>query len=142
MSRRPPRSTLTDTLFPYTTRCRSVWKFPSPAEGPEVMPSVVIAPLVGHDPAFYRLGYGGGFFDRTLAKLRAAAPDSPPLKIGVGDGSGTIPSIRPQPYDIPMDVILTEAGRQACRGWVEAHAAAVPPTLIVSLGLEDRKRVV
>src|SRR3546814_7799936 len=61
------------------------------------MPSVVIAPLVGHDPACYRLGYGGGFFDRTLAKLRAAAPDSPPLKIGVGDGSGTIPSIRPQP---------------------------------------------
>src|SRR3546814_11133721 len=86
-----------------------VWKIPIPAEGPEVMPSVVIAPLVGHDPACYRLGYGGGFFDRTLATLRAAAPDSPPLKIGVGDGSGTIPSIRPQPYDIPLDVILTEA---------------------------------
>src|SRR3546814_1596049 len=35
-----------------------VWKIPIPAEGPEVMPSVVIAPLVGHDPACYRLGYG------------------------------------------------------------------------------------
>jgi 5,10-methenyltetrahydrofolate synthetase len=86
-----------------------VWKIPIPAEGPEVVPQVVIAPLVGHDPACYRLGYGGGFFDRTLASLAEA-----PLKIGVGDGSGAIASIFPQPYDIPMDVILTEAGRQDC----------------------------
>jgi 5,10-methenyltetrahydrofolate synthetase len=88
-----------------------VWKIPIPAEGPEVTPSVVIAPLVGHDPACYRLGYGGGFFDRTLAAMKVA-----PLKIGVGDGSGAIASIFPQPHDIAMDVILTEAGRQDCRG--------------------------
>jgi len=86
-----------------------VWKIPIPAEGPEVTPSVVIAPLVGHDPACYRLGYGGGFFDRTLAGFA-----EPPLKIGVGDGSGAIASIFPQPHDIPMDVIVTEAGRQDC----------------------------
>lgn len=83
-----------------------VWKIPIPAEGPEVVPEVVIAPLVGHDPACFRLGYGGGFFDRTLAGFAEK-----PLTIGVGDGSGAIASIYPQAHDIPMDVILTEAGR-------------------------------
>ena len=96
---------------PGTKMAHGVWKIPIPAEGPEVTPRVVIAPLVGHDPQCYRLGYGGGFFDRTLEKLIAAAPDRPPLKIGVGDGSGAIASIFPQAHDIPMDVILTEAGR-------------------------------
>lgn len=84
-----------------------VWKIPIPAEGPEVLPDVVIAPLVGHDPGCYRLGYGGGFFDRTLA-----AHPGTPLVIGVGDGSGAIASIFPQTYDIPMDVIVTESGVQ------------------------------
>lgn len=87
-----------------------VWKIPIPAEGPEVVPSVVIAPLVGHDPQCYRLGYGGGFFDRTLAGLPGDR-----LAIGVGDGSGAIASIYPQPHDIPMDVILTEGSRQERR---------------------------
>jgi 5,10-methenyltetrahydrofolate synthetase len=84
-----------------------VWNIPIPAEGPEVTPGVVIAPLVGHDPGCYRLGYGGGFFDRTLA-----AHPGKPLVIGVGDGSGAIASIFPQAYDIPMDVIVTEVGVQ------------------------------
>lgn len=87
-----------------------VWKIPIPAEGPEVTPDVVIAPLVGHDPGCYRLGYGGGFFDRTLAVHPGA-----PLKIGVGDGSGAIASIFPQAYDIPMDILITEAGVQRPR---------------------------
>jgi 5,10-methenyltetrahydrofolate synthetase len=94
----------------WTPGCRmthGVWKIPIPAEGPEVVPEVVIAPLVGHDPDCYRLGYGGGFFDRTLAAFAEK-----PLAIGVGDGSGAIASIFPQAHDIPMDVILTEAGRQ------------------------------
>ena len=44
-----------------------VWNIPIPADGDEVLPDVVIAPVVGFDSACYRLGYGGGFFDRTLA---------------------------------------------------------------------------
>jgi 5,10-methenyltetrahydrofolate synthetase len=94
----------------WTPGCRmahGVWKIPIPAQGPEVVPDVVVAPLVGHDPGCYRLGYGGGFFDRTLAGFAEK-----PLTIGVGDGSGAIASIYPQAHDIPMDVILTEAGRQ------------------------------
>lgn len=48
---------------------RGVWNILVPSHGPAVLPSVVIAPLVGFDQSNYRLGYGGGFFDRTLAVM-------------------------------------------------------------------------
>lgn len=92
---------------PGIAMAQGVWKIPVPAEGPEVTPAVVVAPLVGHDPGCYRLGYGGGFFDRTLATHPGA-----PLVIGVGDGSGAIASIFPQAHDVPMDIVITEAGVQ------------------------------
>jgi 5,10-methenyltetrahydrofolate synthetase len=81
---------------------RGVWNIPFPADGAAVVPTVLIAPLVGFDPAGYRLGYGGGFFDRTLAALNQR-----PLAIGVGHPVGAIPTIYPQPHDIPMDWIVT-----------------------------------
>ncbi len=84
---------------------RGVWNIPFPADGPEIIPDVVIAPLVGFDPAGYRLGYGGGFFDRTLASL----PRRPRI-FGVGYTQAAIPTIHPQPHDIPMDAIITEKG--------------------------------
>ena len=62
----------------------------------------MIAPLVGVDPQNYRLGYGGGFFDRTLAAM-----PSKPLVIGVGYEMQRIATIYPQPHDIPMDRIVT-----------------------------------
>ncbi|MBL8578872.1 MAG: 5-formyltetrahydrofolate cyclo-ligase [Mesorhizobium sp.] len=80
---------------------KGVWNIPIPAEGRPVIPDVVIAPLVGVDPGNYRLGYGGGFFDRTLAALPRQ-----PLVIGVGYEMQRIPTIRPQPHDIPMDRIV------------------------------------
>jgi len=83
---------------------RGVWNIPVPAEGAEVLPDIVIAPVVGFDPAGYRLGYGGGFFDRTLA----AAPRRPRV-IAVGYGMAAIPTIHPQAHDIPMDLIVTES---------------------------------
>jgi 5-formyltetrahydrofolate cyclo-ligase len=49
---------------------RGLWKIPYPADGEILLPTVVIAPLVGFDPCCYRLGYGGGFFDRTLAQMK------------------------------------------------------------------------
>ena len=82
---------------------RGVWNIPFPAEGQEVAPDIVIAPLVGFDRGGYRLGYGGGFFDRTLA---AMAPK--PLVLGVGSSRLAIPTIFPQPHDVPMDAIVTE----------------------------------
>ena len=82
---------------------RGVWSIPVPAEGREVVPDVVIAPVVGFDRRCYRLGYGGGFFDRTLAALR-----NKPQIIGVGASHAEIPTIHPQPHDVPMDMIVTE----------------------------------
>ena len=83
---------------------KGVWNIPVPAEGATVIPDVVIAPVVGYDPARYRLGYGGGFFDRTLAALPAK-----PLVIGIGYAMQAIPTIHPLPHDIAMDRIVTEA---------------------------------
>lgn len=66
-------------------------------------PDIVLAPLVAFDAAGYRLGYGGGYFDRTLASL---APR--PLTIGVGYACCAVNDLRPTPHDIPMDILVTE----------------------------------
>jgi 5-formyltetrahydrofolate cyclo-ligase len=84
---------------------RGIWNIPIPAEGREMLPDIVISPLVGFDPQRYRLGYGGGFFDRTLA-----AHPGKPLVVGVGYSSQHIPTIHPQWHDIPMHAIITERG--------------------------------
>ena len=81
---------------------KGVWNIPIPAEGLPVVPDAVIAPLVGVDPGNYRLGYGGGFFDRTLATLPRK-----PLVIGIGYEMQEIPTIYPQSHDIPMDKVVT-----------------------------------
>ncbi len=87
---------------PHARLARGLWKIPYPADGVELDPTVVIAPLVGFDRACYRLGYGGGFFDRTLAQ-RAPRP----LAIGVGYPSAALQTIFPQVHDVPMDWIVT-----------------------------------
>lgn len=79
------------------------YDIPVPATHAAVRPDIVVAPLVGFDAANYRLGYGGGYFDRTLT---AMAPR--PLAIGVGFELGRLPSIFPRPHDVPMDLIVTE----------------------------------
>jgi 5-formyltetrahydrofolate cyclo-ligase len=81
-----------------------VWGIPIPQRREVVAPQAVLAPLVGFDRKCYRLGYGGGYFDRTLAAL---APR--PLAIGVGFELSQIDTIHPQDFDIPMDLIVTEA---------------------------------
>jgi 5,10-methenyltetrahydrofolate synthetase len=82
-----------------------VWNIPVPATTAEVVPDIVIAPVVGFDRACYRLGYGGGFFDRTLATMKNF-----PRKLGVGYRQQALLTIYPQPNDIPMDMIITEQG--------------------------------
>jgi 5-formyltetrahydrofolate cyclo-ligase len=82
-----------------------VFGLPVPVDGAIVAPGAVLAPPIGFDAHGFRLGYGGGFFDRTLA---AAAPR--PLALGLAREAGRIATIHPQPHDIPMDFILTEAG--------------------------------
>jgi len=87
------------------------WNIPVPPPDAErLTPEVTLAPVVGWDEAGYRLGYGGGYFDRTLAAL---APR--PLVIGVGPQAARIATIYPQPHDIAMTAIVTEAGVQIGR---------------------------
>jgi len=82
-----------------------VWNIPVPVAGTVVIPDIVIAPVVGYDRACYRLGHGGGFYDRTLVAL----PRRPRI-LGVGYERLALRTIYPQTYDVPMDAILTEAG--------------------------------
>lgn len=92
---------------PETRMERGHWKIPvPPATAQALIPEVTLAPLVGWDEAGFRLGYGGGYFDRTLAALSPR-----PFVIGVGVQSARIATIFPQPYDIAMSVIVTEEGR-------------------------------
>ncbi len=78
---------------------------PTPIDGPFVTPDLILLPLNGFDAAGYRLGYGGGFFDRTLAALSPR-----PLAVGVGFEINRLPSIRPEAHDQRLDWLVTEAG--------------------------------
>lgn len=79
---------------------------PVPADSaPQATPDLVLLPMNGFDREGYRLGYGSGFFDRTLASLERR-----PVVIGICFEHGRVDTIRPQPHDIPMDYVVTEAG--------------------------------
>ncbi|MCV2879393.1 5-formyltetrahydrofolate cyclo-ligase [Sedimentimonas flavescens] len=94
---------------PETRMARGVWNIPvPPPEAPAVTPHIALAPLVGWTSDRYRLGYGGGYFDRTLAALRPK-----PFVIGIGFAAAQLATIFPQPHDIPLDLILTEKGVEA-----------------------------
>jgi len=93
---------------PWTPGCEmvlGVWNIPIPDTNERVTPRLLLAPVVGFDPQRYRLGYGGGYFDRTLAALSGAR-----TVIGVGYDSQALATIHPLPHDIPMDRIVTESG--------------------------------
>lgn len=93
---------------PDTVMVRGDWNILVPPPEADVLtPSIALAPLVGWDGDGFRLGYGGGYFDRTLAALNPR-----PFTIGIGFQSARLTTIFPQPHDIPLDVILTEAGMQ------------------------------
>ncbi len=79
------------------------YRIPEPESGATLHPDILLAPLVGFDAANYRLGYGKGYFDRTLAL------DPRPVAIGIGFELSFVASVFPRRHDIPMDFILTEA---------------------------------
>ena len=83
---------------------RGIWNIPEPATVETVVPDITLAPVVGFSDDGYRLGYGGGYFDRTLAAL---APR--PLSIGVGLEIQRIETIHPLAHDIRLDCVMTEA---------------------------------
>ena len=78
---------------------------PYPVGSDPVVPTAALLPMNGWDEAGYRLGYGGGFFDRTLASLAKK-----PVVIGVSYELARMKTIHPQSWDIPMDWVVTERG--------------------------------
>lgn len=93
------------TWTPSCAMERDIWNIPVPAEGAEVIPEVVISPLVGVDKCCFRLGNGGGYYDRTLARL-----ETPAQVIGVGFPSCQMLTIFPMPWDIPLDCVVLADG--------------------------------
>ena len=71
----------------------------------EILPEVLIVPLVGFDSALNRLGYGGGYYDRTLQLLRAARPT---VAIGLAWAAQQLPALPVEPTDEPLDAVVTE----------------------------------
>ncbi|MDA1117507.1 MAG: 5-formyltetrahydrofolate cyclo-ligase [Proteobacteria bacterium] len=90
---------------PGVTLARGPLDIPYPVGSRALEPRAVLLPMNGWDAQGFRLGYGGGFFDRTLASL-----ERKPQLIGVSYELARMPSIHPQPWDIPMDYVVTERG--------------------------------
>jgi 5-formyltetrahydrofolate cyclo-ligase len=80
-------------------------EIPYPVNSPAVIPDAVLLPMNGWDNAGYRLGYGGGFFDRTLVNF-----SKKPVVIGVSYELARIETIHPRSWDIPVDWVVTERG--------------------------------
>ncbi len=78
---------------------------PKPKDTEEFQPDLLVVPCLGYGPAGVRLGYGGGFFDRTL---RSLAPR--PMTVGVCYTHGFLPLLLPSEQDVRLDAMLTEDG--------------------------------
>lgn len=80
-----------------------------PIDSRQMLPNALLIPMVGFDACGYRLGYGSGYFDRTLATY-----DPQPLTIGIAFELQRLENTFPQPHDIPMQYVVTEAGAFCC----------------------------
>jgi 5-formyltetrahydrofolate cyclo-ligase len=78
---------------------------PKPKDTEVVQPSLIFVPCVGYGPSGFRLGYGGGFYDRTLAQIQPK-----PFTVGLGYDFAWLPDLQPEIHDVPLDAILTDAG--------------------------------
>jgi 5-formyltetrahydrofolate cyclo-ligase len=78
---------------------------PKPKDTEVIVPTLLFVPCVGYGPGGFRLGYGGGFYDRTLASLQPR-----PTTIGLGFTPGVLGELEPEPHDIPLDAILNDNG--------------------------------
>ena len=94
--------------WPDVAMTTGVYDLPVPAGTEVLVPDALLVPPVGFGNRGDRLGYGGGFFDRTLAAL-----DPRPLTIAHAFELSRMPTTEPQWHDIPMDLIVTEAGIEA-----------------------------
>jgi 5,10-methenyltetrahydrofolate synthetase len=106
--------------WPGVPMTNGAYDVPVPDGTALLVPDAMLIPAVGVGDRGDRLGYGGGFFDRTLAALEPR-----PLTIALAFELSRIPSSDPQPHDILMDFVITEAGiAAAVPGGLEAVDAA------------------
>jgi 5,10-methenyltetrahydrofolate synthetase len=78
---------------------------PKPKDTEVITPTLLFAPCVGYGSGGYRLGYGGGFYDRMLSSLSPK-----PFSVGLGFGMGFLSDFEPEPHDVPLDAILNDYG--------------------------------
>jgi 5,10-methenyltetrahydrofolate synthetase len=83
-------------------------KIPEPDSGRVVIPDLLLVPCVGFDETGYRLGYGGGYYDRTLAVWPGATK---PVTVGIAYDACRTDALQHEAHDIPLDAIVTETGR-------------------------------
>ena len=81
------------------------YNIPKPKDTAVVVPTLLFVPCLGYAPGGYRLGYGGGFYDRTLASLQPR-----PFTVGLAYSNALVADFEPEPHDVPLDAILTDAG--------------------------------
>ena len=78
---------------------------PKPKDTEVIVPTLLFVPCLGYGPGGFRLGYGGGFYDRTLATLQPR-----PVTVGLGYSQGWLPDMEAEPHDVPLDVVLNDKG--------------------------------
>jgi 5-formyltetrahydrofolate cyclo-ligase len=91
--------------FPGCPMEDDAYGIPKPKDTEAFEPELLLVPCLGYGPRGLRLGYGGGFYDRTLADLRPR-----PFTAGIGFAHGYVPWLQPEPHDVPLDAMLDEDG--------------------------------
>jgi 5-formyltetrahydrofolate cyclo-ligase len=91
-----------------------VWGIREPkAEAPEVEPDILIVPLAVFDRRGHRIGYGAGYYDLTINRLRGRKTVT---AIGIGYAAQEVPEVPTTPRDARLDLVLTEKATIDCRG--------------------------
>jgi 5-formyltetrahydrofolate cyclo-ligase len=91
--------------FPGCEMEDDAYGIPKPKGTPTFVPTLLLVPCVGYGPGGVRLGYGGGFYDRTLATLQPR-----PTTVGLAYSQGFLPWLQAEPHDVPLDTVLTDEG--------------------------------
>jgi 5,10-methenyltetrahydrofolate synthetase len=93
------------TWYPGCPMEDDAYGIPKPKDTEAFEPQLLLVPCVGYGDNGLRLGYGGGFYDRTLAELTPR-----PFTAGIGYAHGYLPWMTPEPHDVPLDAMITEDG--------------------------------
>jgi 5-formyltetrahydrofolate cyclo-ligase len=91
--------------YPGCPMQEDAYNIPKPRDTEEIVPTLLFVPCLGYAPGGYRLGYGGGFYDRTLAQLTPK-----PFTVGLGFAHGYLDDFTPEEHDVPLDALLNENG--------------------------------